>query len=507
MPTTNLFRGLLLVALFLAGPVARGEDAPRTEMPWIDPAGIRGSILLCGGKEVPESVQQRFVQLAGKEKARIVVVGFGKTDGDDIAAWNTLGAEMESLSATSHAEASQDAFSQPLKDATAVWIIGDAAQLQRIYADTPVQKELAALLARGGVIGAAGSAVAEIGRFKLLPGVNFADDKLSGNWKLALDDGAALLVRGRQMQVLGSGNVTITLAASASRPEREIVLKEGAIHDLTTIRRAALARSLPAFPAKQLAPARLGSGSLVIVGGGGMPKEVEEKFIALAGGPTAPIVVLPTANPTNGQPESGAGEFFKRAGAKDVTVLPQRTRDEVESPEFAAALKRAKGVWFGGGRQWRFVDAYAQTKALRLFYDVLARGGVIGGSSAGASIQAEYLVRGSPLGNTEMMCEGYERGLGFLPGVAIDQHFAQRKRFADMTSVMRTFPQLLGIGIDEATALVVQGQTATVIGRGNAQFYDYRHGPPQGEKDYIVVKPGERFDLVERKVLPEPTPQ
>jgi cyanophycinase len=238
-----------------------------------------------------------------------------------------------------------------------------------------------------------------------------------------------------------------------------------------------------------------------------MPKEVVEKFIALAGGPTAPIVVLPTANPTNGQPESGAGEFFKRAGAKDVTVLPQRTRDEVESPEFAAALKRAKGVWFGGGRQWRFVDAYAQTKALRLFYDVLARGGVIGGSSAGASIQAEYLVRGSPLGNTEMMCEGYERGLGFLPGVAIDQHFAQRKRFADMTSVMRTFPQLLGIGIDEATALVVQGQTATVIGRGNAQFYDYRHGPPQGEKDYIVVKPGERFDLVERKVLPEPTPQ
>ena len=178
----------------------------------------------------------------------------------------------------------------------------------------------------------------------------------------------------------------------------------------------------------------------------------------------------------------------------------------MESPEFAAALKKATGVWFGGGRQWGFVDAYAGTKAVAMFHDVLARGGVIGGSSAGASIQAEYMVRGSPLGNTEMMSEGYERGLGFLPGAAVDQHFTQRKRFADMTGVMKTFPQLLGIGLDEATALVVQGQTGAIMGRGNAQFYDYRNGPPTGEKDYIVVKPGERFDLVERKLLKPESP-
>ena len=118
------------------------------------------------------------------------------------------------------------------------------------------------------------------------------------------------------MQVLGSGEVTITLAASANRPEREIVLKSGAFHDLTALRRAALARQLPAFPAKELAPAKVDSGSLVIVGGGGMPKDVMEKFIELAGGPDGSIVVLPTATPATGQDESGAGRLLQTGRGK-----------------------------------------------------------------------------------------------------------------------------------------------------------------------------------------------
>jgi cyanophycinase len=140
------------------------------------------------------------------------------------------------------------------------------------------------------------------------------------------------------------------------------------------------------------------------------------------------------------------------------------------------------------------------TKAEELLRDVLRRGGVIGGSSAGASIQAQYMVRGSPLGNSDMMADGYERGLGFLPAAAVDQHFTQRRRQADMTLVMRRYPQLLGIGIDEGTALIVQGQTATTIGRGNAHYYDYR-SPPIGEQDFSVVKPGQKYDLVERRVI------
>src|SRR5207253_1984329 len=140
--------------------------------------------------------------------------------------------------------------------------------------------------------------------------------------------------------------------------------------------------------------------------------------------------------------------MFEKAGAKNVHVLRARELKDVEDPRTLDLLKKARGVWFGGGRQWRFVDAYEGTKAYDLLHDVLRRGGVIGGGSAGATIQGDYLCRGSPFGNLEIMYEGYERGFAFLPGTAIDQHFTQRKRFRDMTALVKTYPQLLGIGID-----------------------------------------------------------
>src|SRR5262249_155911 len=168
----------------------------------------------------------------------------------------------------------------------------------------------------------------------------------------------------------------------------------------------------------------------------------------------------PTAMPDPLPKEDRLAAAFRKAGAAKVMVLPQRKLEEVESEEFLGALRQATGIWFGGGRQWRFVDAYLDTNAHPLMKEVLRRGGVIGGSSAGASIQAEYMARGDPLGNLEIMAEGYERGLGFLPGAAVDQHFSQRKRHKDMSRLVRTYPQLLGIGIDETTAILVQGHVA-----------------------------------------------
>src|SRR4029079_19731778 len=134
---------------------------------------------------------------------------------------------------------------------------------------------------------------------------------------------------------------------------------------------------------------------------------------------------LPTANPDPLPSEDSERRFLERAGAKNVRVLSARGRDKVDSPGNLREIQQARGIWFGGGRQWRFVDAYEGTKALEAFHGVLARGGVIGGSSAGATIQGELRARVSPLGNEQMICPGYERGFGFLPGTAIDQHFAQ----------------------------------------------------------------------------------
>jgi cyanophycinase len=318
---------------------------------------------------------------------------------------------------------------------------------------------------------------------------------------IELYEKAVLVVRGRKMEVIGEGTVTVILAASSGRPLREIELKPGQQHDWTMLRRAALERSLGDFPPALAPQPHVASGALLIVGGGRLGSEITGKFIELAGGPDAPIVILPIAAGDE-LPEDASGDtrVLSRAGAKNVRSLRARTRAEIDSPEFARAIKEARGVWFNGGRQWRFVDAYQGTQAEELFRDVLRRGGVIGGSSAGASIQSQYMPRGSPLGNEEMLAEGYERGLGFLPGAAVDQHFSQRRRHRDMTLLMKRYPQLLGIGFDEATALVVRGSKAEIIGRGRAHFYNYREGPPAGERDYMAVSAGQTYDLVQRRI-------
>jgi cyanophycinase-like exopeptidase len=100
-----------------------------------------------------------------------------------------------------------------------------------------------------------------------------------------------------------------------------------------------------------------------------------------------------------------------------------------------------------------------------------------------------------------MMCEGYEKAFGFLPGVAIDQHFTARNRFKDLTAFMKTYPQYLGIGLDEATAIIVQGHTAEIMGRGKVHFYDRRKEVKEGEPDYDAYPAGTKYDLKDRKPI------
>lgn len=531
--------GLIVALLFFVVRLHANEPQTPSGVTWIDPAGVSGSLVIHGGGELTDAVRDKFLSLAGDKQARIVVIptASNQADSEDpavrdklLAPWKSLEvADLQLLHTRSKDKANDEAFVAPLKAATAVWLGGgDQTKIAEAYLGSAVERELFALLARGGVIGGTSAGAAILSKtmiaggqtepkmgtgFDFLPGsivdqhfkARNRQDRLRkaltdhpGLVGFGVDEATALVVRGRRLQVFGNGTVSVLLAASSSRPAREFELKARESHDLTMLRRAAIDRSLADFPAKELPPPKLDAGSLVIVGGGGMPKEITEKFIELAGGPDGLIVVLPTANEAS-VASSNEGRFFERAGAKNVKVLSRQTRAEVESPEFAEVLSKARGVWFGGGRQWRFVDAYAGTKAELLFHDVLRRGGVIGGSSAGATIQAQYLVRGSVLGNTEMMAEGYERGLAFLPGAAVDQHFTQRKRQPDMTGVMKRFPQLLGIGVDEATAIVVRGQTAEVLGPGQAHFYDYRTAPTACEPDFTAIKAGQSYNLVERK--------
>jgi cyanophycinase len=525
----------LAVSPFLSCASAFGADLP-APAEYIDPDGIHGALVLCGGGRLPDSVREKFIELSGGKSAKLVIIP--TASGDDTIADD--GREVEAiwrsrepssitiLHTRSAAEANDPTFVEPLKHATGVWITGGRqSQIAAAYSDTLVEHELCELVKRGGVVGgtSAGAAcqsrvmivrgrIHEKPGLGLIPGAIVDQHFLARDRKvrlfealaqhphlvgLGIDEGTALIVRGRTLSCLGDSTVTICLAAAGKYEATEVTLKSGETSDLTMLRRAARDRLLPPFPPEATGDVEVPHGALVIAGGGGMSAELTRKFIALSGGPDALIVVLPTANPGPLRTRSRDAEFLLRQGARNVKVLRARRRDEVESRPFLEALEKAGGIWFGGGRQWRFVDAYEGTKAIDAFHGVLRRGGVIGGSSAGATIQGELLVRGSPLGNEEMLAAGYERGFGFLPGTAIDQHFAQRGRVADMSRVIKAHPQLLGIGLDEDTAIIVRGHTAEVIGQNEVHFFDRSKPPADGQPDFISVGSGGKYDLKARR--------
>jgi cyanophycinase len=322
-----------------------------------------------------------------------------------------------------------------------------------------------------------------------------------GHVGLSLAARSALLVRGRRLHSVGESFVAVQLAPSPNRPALRRSLEPNDIADLTALRRAAVSRAGPLFPPENLRDPVLAHGALLIVGGGGFTQEMVARFVELAGGEDARIVIVPTAEENPRLEDRGDAKRFRDAGAREVTTLHTTDRAVAASDEFLAPLRSATGVWFGGGRQWRFIDVYEGTAAYDAFHDVLHRGGIIGGSSAGATIQGEYLVRGHPLGNMEMMAEGYERGFAFLPGVAIDQHFTQRGRRPDMLALKRTFPRLLGLGIDESTALLVQGGTATVLGEHGVSFYDAPLDEDSDRPDHTLLTPGQSYDLKLRRQI------
>jgi len=292
--------------------------------------------------------------------------------------------------------------------------------------------------------------------------------------RVCLPEGSRCVFAKRQMfNFTDQHVVNIMLAATENyAAPLEKFLKDGESIDWVQWQRALIERQSAKYPGPERVEHALAGGSLVIGGGGGMSAEVWKRFVELAGGESARIVILPTAVE---DPKAEPGfevRVLKLAGAEHIVSLPQIQRSEVEEAAFLAELDQASGVWFGGGRQWRFVDAYWGTSAWEKLRNVCRRGGVIGGSSAGATIQGDLLVRGAPAGNQIMIADGYRRGLGLLPGVAIDQHFSQRNRFRELESCLEEFPSICGIGIDEQTALVVTSpDQCEVIGTGSVWHY------------------------------------
>jgi cyanophycinase len=261
--------------------------------------------------------------------------------------------------------------------------------------------------------------------------------------------------------------------------------------------------------APEYGPAR---GSLVIVGGGGMAGTgIQERFIELGGGAeNGRFVIVPTAGGNrdgNGAirqyQEEQVVASWKRLGVKNVTMLHTHDPAVANTEAFVKNLREATAVWFDGGRQWNIVDSYAGTLTEREFHKVLERGGVIGGTSAGATIQGDYLTRGDTRNNTIVMTPetNHQHGFSFIRKVAIDQHINTRLRWDDLIAVVDSMPNLLGIGLSEGTAIVVSGDTFEVIGKWKVAVHDNTQVYEPWVKPYYVLAAGDVYDMKARRIV------
>lgn len=260
-------------------------------------------------------------------------------------------------------------------------------------------------------------------------------------------------------------------------------------------------------------------GSLIIIGGGGATPEIWKRFVTLAGGKEkAKIVVITAASGDSAAFNTQSVDLVKKeTGIANVTLLHTNDLKEANSEKFVAPIRAATGVYIVGGRQWRVADSYLNTLTHQAFQELLDRGGVISGTSAGASIQGSFLWRGDTRG-AHILVGDHTQGLGFLKNSVIDQHLFRRNRQFDLVEFVRQSPELIGIGLDEATSIVVQKDTLEVLGRSYVSIYDYNTIIGAGTKHvkdgqevstasngpFFFLHEGQKYDLKERKVIETP---
>ncbi|MDD8030687.1 MAG: cyanophycinase [Acidobacteriota bacterium] len=261
-------------------------------------------------------------------------------------------------------------------------------------------------------------------------------------------------------------------------------------------------------------------GYLFIIGGGVRPESMMKRFVELATkSGSGRIVVLPMASATPDETGRHLVEEFLQLGAKEA-VYYNFNRREAEKYPNARLLAESGGIFFSGGVQSRITEAILDTPIHNMIKELYQKGAVIGGTSAGAAVMSELMITGDEARKPE---EGHEfetiesgniivsRGLGLINSAVIDQHFATRKRHNRLISIIAGHPELLGIGIDESTAIIVYpDETFEVIGSKNVIVYDAKKSKIEVRRDKAisirgltmhVLLEGERFDLKKRRPL------
>jgi cyanophycinase len=269
------------------------------------------------------------------------------------------------------------------------------------------------------------------------------------------------------------------------------------------------------------APALAGpKGYLFIIGGGDRPESMMRRFVDLARGfGSGRIVVFPMASSEPKETGDALVEEFRKLGAPDV-VNCVLSREQALAEDSARVLDGAGGVFFSGGDQSRQMAVLLHTPIHRRLLALYESGCVLGGTSAGAAVMSEVMITGDERRKAE---EGREfstieadnivttEGLGFLKAAVIDQHFVARRRLNRLISLIAEKPALLGIGIDESTAIIVEpGRVFEVIGASNVIVLDASRAKVSAAPDRRLgftgillysLLPGDRFDLAARKAV------
>jgi cyanophycinase len=217
-------------------------------------------------------------------------------------------------------------------------------------------------------------------------------------------------------------------------------------------------------------------GPLVIIGGA-EDKEgdctVLREFVRRAGGINAQIAVLTAATSAPREVGDNYIRVFERLGAEDVRVIDTERREDSDTPDALEKVEHATGIFFTGGDQARIIDLIKDTKLDAAIRQRHAAGATIGGTSAGAAMMPDIMiVEGESETNPRVNVVEMGPGMGFLPGIVIDQHFAQRGRLGRLISALIQQPAVLGFGIDENTAIVVAGDEFEVIGHSAVTIVD-----------------------------------
>ncbi len=245
------------------------------------------------------------------------------------------------------------------------------------------------------------------------------------------------------------------------------------------------------------------------------PTRILRRFVAESGGHDARIVVCATASALGPEIYELYDRLFRKLGVAEVVSARPRDRREADKHQYVDVIEDATGVFFTGGNQMKLASTIRGTQFGDAVVAAYGRGAMVGGTSAGASVVSEHMVGyGSPGSTPKFRMVGQAQGLGLLPGVIVDQHFGQRERYGRLTNLVASSPDLLGIGLDEDTAVLVTDESEfEVIGKGSVFCIDMRTAvtdaaiargtaPLMASGAVVHFLPnGARFDLTSRTLV------